>query len=375
MEALFRCLSKKGDEKSVNEYGIINLGDKSSLAPDQRCAILIGRCSLRKDCASREGSWQMAKFLVTGGGGFIGSNIVRELLEAGHFVRIIDNFSTGRRENISDLSGSLEIIEGDITRLDEVRRAVEGMEYVLHQAALPSVPRSVRDPLACNEVNVRGTLNTLIASRDEGVKKVVYASSSSVYGDTPVLPKREDMPPNPLSPYALTKLTGEYYCRIFSSIYGLKTICLRYFNVFGPNQDPASQYAAVIPRFITALLRGESPIIYGDGEQSRDFTYVDNIVFANLLAAFSPEGSGKAFNIGCGRRVTLNEMLTLLAAIQNVSIAPVWQEARPGDIRHSLADIALAASVLSYEPKVSLEEGLRLTLEWYRERLRWRYLE
>lgn len=251
----------------------------------------------------------LAKYLVTGGAGFIGSNIVEELVDRNESVRVLDNLSTGRRENIEPFMDKIEFIEGDLRDLDAVRKAVEGVDYVLHQGALPSVPRSIDEPLTTNEVNVNGTLKVLIAARDAGVKRVVYASSSSIYGNSEVLPKREDMPPNPLSPYAISKLAGENYCRIFYQIYGLETVCLRYFNVFGPRQDPTSQYSAVIPKFINAMLNGERPIIYGDGKQSRDFTFVANVVQANLLACEANGVAGELFNVACGERYTLLDLI------------------------------------------------------------------
>ncbi len=254
----------------------------------------------------------MATFLVTGGAGFIGSNITRALLEAGDTVRVLDNFATGRRDNLSGIEGSIALFEEDIRDLEAIRPAFEGADYVLHQAALPSVPRSVKDPVSTTEANVNGTLNVLIAARDAGVKRVVMASSSSVYGSNPELPKHEGMRPLPISPYAASKLADEAYAASFTHVYGLETVCLRYFNVFGPRQDPTSQYAAVVPLFVTLLLRGERPTIFGDGEQSRDFTYVANVIQANIRAATSPGGSGQAFNIACGSRISLNELLAHL---------------------------------------------------------------
>lgn len=311
----------------------------------------------------------MITYLITGGAGFIGSNIVARLVkEEGNKVRILDNFSTGKIENIANFLDRIEIIEGDITELNTVKKALVGVDYCFHQAALPSVERSIKDPLTSNEVNIKGTLNILISSKELGVKRVIYASSSSVYGDTPVLPKREDMSPSPLSPYAVTKLTGEEYCHLFYTIYNLPTISLRYFNVFGPNQDPTSTYAAVIPKFITALLGEKEPTIYGDGGQSRDFTFVDNVVEANILATKATSGLGETFNIACGQRVTINELAKNLTKILNLAIKPVHLDPRAGDVRHSLADISKAQSCLGYEPKINFEEGLRLTVEWYKNR-------
>jgi len=312
----------------------------------------------------------MTTYLITGGAGFIGSNIVARLIkEEGSKVKVLDNFSTGKRENISAFLDKIELIEGDFTDLEIVKKALEGVDYCLHQGALPSVERSIKDPLASNKVNITGTLNILIAAKELGVKRVIYASSSSVYGDTPVLPKREDMKPSPLSPYAVTKLTGEQYCHLFYTIYGLETISLRYFNVFGPNQDPTSPYAAVIPKFITAMITGKEPVIYGDGGQSRDFTYIENVVDANIMATKTATGLGETFNIACGQRVTINELAKNLAKILNVDLKPIHTDPRPGDVRHSLADISNAQSCLGYEPKIGFEEGLRITVQWYKDRL------
>ena len=311
----------------------------------------------------------MTNYLVTGGAGFIGSNIVRELVARGETVRVLDNFSTGRRENLVGVRDNIELVVGDLRDLDICRCAVEGVDYVLHQGAIPSVQRSVDDPFASNDANVSGTLNLLIAARDAGVRRVVYASSSSVYGDSPTLPKHEDMIPRPKSPYAVSKLSAEFYCQVFTGVYGLETVSLRYFNVFGPCQDPASQYAAVIPLFITAMLVGESPVIYGDGLQSRDFTYVSNDVEANLLAATAPVIAGQVFNVACGKRYTLLELLDLLSDIMGVKVERVHTDPRPGDVRHSLADISRAEAQLDYRVGVDFEEGLRRTVAWYRDRL------
>jgi UDP-glucose 4-epimerase len=311
----------------------------------------------------------MASYLVTGGAGFIGSHIVKELARRGERVRVLDNFSTGRRENIAPFLKHIDLIEGDLRDLPSVRQAVGGTDYVLHQAALPSVPRSVADPLASNAANVTGTLNLLVAARDAGVRRVVYASSSSVYGDNPILPKQEDMLPVPKSPYAVSKLAGEHYCRAFTEVYGLETVSLRYFNVFGPRQDPASQYAAVIPLFITAMLQDEPPVIHGDGHQSRDFTYVSNVAHANLLAAAAPDIAGRVFNAACGQRYTLMDLIAILNDFLGVQIVPVHTDPRPGDVRHSLADITAAREALGYRAEVSFREGLQLTADWYREHL------
>jgi UDP-glucose 4-epimerase len=306
-----------------------------------------------------------AKLLVTGGGGFIGSNLVERLLREGHDVRVLDNFATGRRENLIELLDQIDLIEGDIQSYERVHNAVRGCEVIFHQAALPSVPRSIQDPLTSNAANVTGTLNVLLAARDEGVRRVVYASSSSTYGASEALPKREELPALPISPYAVAKLAGEGYCRAFHQVYGLETVALRYFNVFGPRQDPLSQYAAVIPRFILAFLDGEPPVVYGDGEQSRDFTYVDNAVDANLLAATADRVAGRTYNIACGERISLNALLDELRAHTGKAIESTYQPARPGDVRHSLADIETARSDLGYDPCVDVIEGLRRTFAWY----------
>jgi len=309
-------------------------------------------------------------FLVTGGAGFIGSHLVEELVKQGQRVRVIDNLSTGKKENIEPSLKEIEFVEGDIRDLELVKEAMDGVDYVLHQAAVPSVPRSVKDPLTSNSVNVEGTLNILIAARDAGVKRVIYASSSSVYGDTPVLPKHEDMKQEPRSPYAVSKLAGELYCQASYHVYGLETVALRYFNVFGPWQDPQSQYGAVVPKFITALLHGEPPTIFGDGEQSRDFTYIENVVAANLLAAKASGVAGEVFNIACGERITINELARMLAEFIGVTTEPEHTPARSGDVLHSLADISKAKRLLGYEGKVGVHEGLKQTVEWYKSHLK-----
>lgn len=308
----------------------------------------------------------MTLYLVTGGAGFIGSHIVKELVRRGERVRVLDNFSTGRRENLAPFLEHIELVEGDLRDLPTVRRAVEGVDHVLHQAALASVPRSVADPLASNSANVTGTLNLLVAARDAGVRRVVYAASSSAYGDSPTLPKQEDMPTAPKSPYAVSKLAGEHYCRAFTEVYGLETVSLRYFNVFGPRQDPASQYAAVVPLFITAMLRGEPPTVHGDGLQSRDFTYVANVVHANLLATTAPGVAGRVFNVACGQRYTLLDLIASLDEIMGAHVTPVHTASRPGDVRHSLADVTAAQEALGYRAEVDFDEGLRRTVAWYR---------
>jgi UDP-glucose 4-epimerase len=312
------------------------------------------------------GSLCRVKVLVTGGGGFIGSHLVERLQRDGHEVRVLDNFATGRRENLLPMQAGLELIEGDIQSYERVHRAVRGCEGVFHVAALPSVPRSVQDPLTSNATNVTGTLNVLLAARDEGVARVVFASSSSVYGANPALPKHEDLAPVPISPYAVAKLAGEGYCRSFFEVFGLETVALRYFNVFGPRQDPLSQYSAVIPRFIMALEAGRSPVVHGDGEQSRDFTYVDNVVEGTLLAMTAPAVGGRVFNVATGQRVSLNELVERLQGLIGGD-APVRYEApRPGDVRHSHAHVERAEVELGYRTIVSVEEGLRRTLAWYR---------
>jgi nucleoside-diphosphate-sugar epimerase len=307
------------------------------------------------------------RILVTGGGGFIGSHLVHRLLALGHCVRTLDNFSTGHRSNLDGVAQDVEIVEGDIQSYERAFHATRGCDVVFHQAALPSVPRSVQDPLTSTASNVTGTINVLLAARDAGVRRVVYASSSSVYGANPSLPKHEEMATLPISPYAVAKLAGEGYCRAFGEVYGLETVAIRYFNVFGPRQDPRSQYAAVIPNFIMALLRGEQPTIHGDGEQSRDFTYVENVVDANVLAAQAQGVAGKVYNVACGERVTLNELFSELSGLTGAEVEPLYGPARTGDVRHSLADISAARRELGYEPTVALREGLGRTVDDMRE--------
>lgn len=308
----------------------------------------------------------MSTTLVTGGGGFIGSHLVSRLLELGHQVRVLDNFSTGHRHNMRHIINDVELIEGDLRDPDTVRRAVQGADVVLHQGALPSVPRSVNDPRTSNAVNVEGTLNVLLAAREAGARRVVVASSSSVYGDTPTLPKVETMPPNPRSPYAISKLAAEQYTCVFAPLYGLETVALRYFNVFGPRQDPTSQYAGVIARFCTSALQGKSYTVQGDGLQSRDFTYIENVVQANLLAMSVPDVGGQAFNVACGERITLLDVINTLNSLIGQELPIEHSPARAGDVRHSLADISKATELLGYKPSVSAAEGLARTLAWYR---------
>lgn len=326
----------------------------------------------------------MSLYLVTGAAGFIGSSLIHALLERGQQVRGIDNFETGRRENLQEVLSQIDFREASILDAKAMRSACRGVDYVLHQAAIPSVPKSVADPARSNRVNVEGTVNVLIAARDAGVKRVVYAASSSAYGDTPTLPKREDMMPMPLSPYAVAKLAGEMYMKVFYGVYGLPTVCLRYFNIFGPRQDPTSQYSAVLAKFITLMLRAgptspkpglardparsERPTIYGDGTQSRDFNYIDNAVSANLLAATAPEKdvAGETFNIAAGKRYDLNQTVALLKPLTGYTGEVEYTAERKGDIKHSLADISRAQQKLGYQPLVNFEEGLRRTVEWYR---------
>jgi nucleoside-diphosphate-sugar epimerase len=303
--------------------------------------------------------------MVTGGGGFIGSNLATEILKRGDSVRILDNFSTGRRENIEPILSQIELIEGDIRDFWTVEKAMVGIDYVLHQAALPSVVRSVQNPLTANAVNIDGTLNVLEAARQAKVKRLVFACSSSVYGESETLPKIETMIPAPISPYAINKLTGEYYCGVYHRLYGLETVALRYFNIFGPRQDPTSQYSAVIPLFIKAALQGKQPTIFGDGEQSRDFTYIGNAVSANLKACTAPKAAGKFYNIACGDRYTLNETLHLIGDILGKPVSPRYVDPREGDIKHSLAGIEAAKRDLGYTVDFDFKAGLRETVAWF----------
>ena len=305
--------------------------------------------------------------LVTGGAGFIGSNIASALIRSGARVRVLDDLSTGHRENIDEIGGEVDFIQGSVADENLLSKVLDGVEVVFHEAAIPSVPRSVEAPRQSHTASVDGTFSLLLAARDKKVRRVVYAASSSAYGDQPTLPKSEQMPPDPLSPYAVAKLVGEYYCRVFTRVYGLETVSLRYFNVFGPRQDPGSQYSGVVSRFISSLLSGEQPVIYGDGEQSRDFTYLDNVVAANLSAAEAKEASGKVINVANGERVTLNQLLAELKTLTgNPDVEAAYLEPRVGDVRHSLADISQARKLLGYESKVDLREGLQRTIEWWK---------
>ncbi|MGH7827502.1 MAG: SDR family oxidoreductase [Candidatus Binatia bacterium] len=306
--------------------------------------------------------------LVTGGAGFIGYHIVRRLLEDGNRLRVIDNLSTGKEDRIDDLRASMEFVQADLADPVVSDDVVRGMDYVVHQAAVPSVQRSIEDPVGTNRSNITATVNLLESCRKHRIRRLVYAASSSAYGDTEVLPKTEDMTPTPLSPYALQKLVGEHYCKLYTSLFGLETVSLRYFNVFGPSQDPRSEYSAVIPMFVGRLLSGQSLRVYGDGEQSRDFTYVENVVQANVLALRAAHAAGKVFNVGCGSRITLNQLIRFIERILGVRAVVEYVAPRSGDVRHSLADINMAREVLGYEPRVMVREGLKRTVEWFRER-------
>ena len=308
----------------------------------------------------------MASYLVTGGAGFIGSHLVEELVRRGERVRVADSFITGKRENLTHVSG-VELLEGDLADFAVAQRAVAGIDYVLHQAAIPSVPRSVQDPITSNRANIDASVNVLVAARDAGVRRVVYAGSSSAYGNTPTLPKREDMPANPLSPYALQKLVGEQYLQLFTRLYGLETVTVRYFNVFGPRQDPGSPYSGVISLFSAAILEGRQPIIYGDGEQTRDFTYVANVVDGVLRACEAPRAAREVINVATGGRISLTELLRVMNSIVGTTLQAVHAPARSGDVKDSQADISKAQSLLGYKPHVDLEAGLRRTLAWCRD--------
>ncbi len=311
----------------------------------------------------------MEKFLVTGGAGFIGSNICKRLVSQDCFVRVVDNLLTGKKSNLAEVIDKIEFIEADMGDSDVAQSAMKDIDVVFHEGALPSVPVSVENPAATHKHCVDATFTLLLAARDAGIKRFVYAASSSAYGDAPTSPKVETMPACPLSPYAVAKLTGEYYCSVFCKIFGLETISLRYFNVFGPQQDPASQYAAAIPAFVTAILKDEPPTIYGDGEQSRDFTYIDNVVDANLLAARSKRTQGEVVNIACGRAVTVNEIIDMINELLGKNVKPKYTDPRPGDVKHSLADITAAKNLIDFKPKVSFNDGLRLAIDWYKTNL------
>jgi nucleoside-diphosphate-sugar epimerase len=307
----------------------------------------------------------MAFYLVTGGGGFIGSHLTEEVIRRGHRVRVVDNFITGKRRNLTHIPG-VELLEGDLAEGDVARRAVDGADFVLHQAAIPSVPRSVEDPLTSHRANINATLNVLLAARQAGVRRVVYAGSSSAYGDTPTLPKDESMPTSPLSPYALQKLVGEQYGQLFTRLYGLETVTIRYFNVFGPRQDPSSPYSGVISLFISALAEGRAPTIHGDGEQTRDFTYVANVVDGVLRACEAPNAAGEVINVATGGRISINALFRSLRELLGARVEPVYAEGRRGDVRDSQADISKAQRLLGYQPIVGFEEGLKKTVDWYR---------
>jgi UDP-glucose 4-epimerase len=307
---------------------------------------------------------KVSTFLVTGAAGFIGSNIVEELVERGERVIALDNLATGRESNLQSFLGKITFVRDDINNLEALTGHMKGVDYVLHQAAIPSVPRSVSDPLASHEANSTGTLKVLIAARDAGVKRVVFASSSSIYGDSPTLPKQEDMPPRPLSPYAVNKLSGEEYCKVFTRLYGLPTVSLRYFNVFGPRQDPKSQYAAVIPAFIAAALAGKRPTIYGDGLQTRDFTFVKNVVMANLAACSTDRADGEAVNVACAERISLLDLVTHVNRLLGANIEPIFEPERPGDVKHSLASIRKAEALLDFRPAIDFADGLARTVTY-----------
>lgn len=309
----------------------------------------------------------MAKYLVTGGAGFIGSHIVRRLVEEGQSVRVLDNFATGKRENLAPVADRIELIAGDLRSPDDCRTACAGVDVVFHEGAIPSVPKSVENPEESHQANIDGTFNLLMAAKGARCRRVVYAASSSAYGDLKVSPKHEGLAPEPLSPYAVQKLAGETYLRAFHECYGLETISLRYFNVFGPRQDPKSQYAAAIPAFVTAILRDEPPIIFGDGEQTRDFTYIDNVVHANLLAAKAPRVRGEVLNVACGESISVNQVIALINELLGRRVAPKHVEPRAGDVKHSLADIARAKQVIGFEPVILFREGLKRAIDWYCE--------
>ncbi|MGH9406126.1 MAG: SDR family oxidoreductase [Terriglobia bacterium] len=312
----------------------------------------------------------MSLYLVTGGSGFVGSHVVDELLKRGEKVRALDNLLTGRRENLAHARDRIEFFEWDIRELDKIRPAFEGADYVVHLAALPSVPRSVEDPVTSNAINIDGTLNVLVAARDAKVKRLVFSASSSAYGDNPEFPRIETQTPRPLSPYALGKLAGEQYCRLFTELYGFEAVALRYFNIFGPRQNPYSPYTGVLTIFISSYLQGNTPTIFGDGEQSRDFTYVANCVEATLLACTAAGAAGKVINVGCGKQFTLNHTIAMLNQIMGCEVKPAYGRPRAGDVKDSLADISLARKLLGYHPRVSYEEGIEKTIDWYRQELK-----
>jgi len=311
----------------------------------------------------------MEKFLVTGGAGFIGSNICKKLVSQRCFVRVVDNLLTGKKSNLADIIDKVEFIQADMGDEDVARSAMKDIDFCLHQGALPSVPRSIDNPAATHQHCLNATFTLLLAARDAGIKRFVYASSSSAYGDTPTLPKIETMQPQPLSPYAAAKLAGEYYAKVFYEVFGLETISLRYFNVFGPHQDPTSRYAAAIPAFVTAILKDEQPTVFGDGEQSRDFTYVDNVVEANLLAAKAKKTCGEVINIACGQAITVNETIDIINELVGRNIKPIYTDPRPGDVKHSLADISLAKKLIGFKPKISFRQGFEKAIGWYRDNL------
>lgn len=309
----------------------------------------------------------MANFLVTGGAGFIGSHLVAALVERGERVRVLDNFSTGQRQNLAPFQAKIDLIEGDLRHPEDCKRACDGIEIIFHEGAVPSVPRSVEDPVMTHQANIDGTFNILEAARLAKCRRLVYAASSSAYGDTPTLPKHEGMLPQPLSPYGVHKLAAEFYCRAYYECFGFQTLALRYFNVFGPRQNPKSQYAAAIPAFVTSILAGQPPTVYGDGEQTRDFTYIANIVHANLLAAKAEKTCGQVINVACGERITINRIISRINEYLGKDVRPQYVPKRPGDIRDSFADINLAKKVIGFEPQVLFDEGLRRTIDWYRE--------
>lgn len=311
----------------------------------------------------------MAKYLVTGGAGFIGSHLVERLVRDGQPVRVLDDFSSGKRENLAPFGDKVELIEGDLRRTEDCQRACDGVQIIFHEAAVPSVPKSVDDPRCSHEANIDGTFNLLMAAKEGGCRRVIFAASSSAYGDQPDLPKRETAAPSPLSPYAVNKLVGEYYLSVFASCYGMETMALRYFNVFGPRQDPKSQYAAAIPAFVSCILKGESPTIFGDGEQTRDFTHVDNVVHANMLAAHAPKLNGEVVNIACAERVSVNHVIGQINKLLGKDVKPKYVAERAGDVKHSLADISLARKLLKFEPQLLFNEGLERAITWYRENL------